>query len=127
MPSYRTSLSRVKGLGSAHEGTDHFWKQRVTGATNFILLSFVIYSVIHLAGEPLPVVRGYFASPVVAALAILFAVSATYHMRIGMQVIIEDYIYAPASKVTLLFLNTLFAALVALIAIVAIIKLSLGA
>lgn len=127
MPSYRTSLSRVKGLGSAHEGTDHFWKQRLTGALNVLLLVFVFFSVIHLAGEPLPVVRGYFASPIVTALAILFALSVAYHMRIGMQVIIEDYVHAPLSKVTLLFLNTLFAALVALTAIVAIIKLSLGA
>jgi succinate dehydrogenase / fumarate reductase membrane anchor subunit len=127
MPSYRTSLSRVKGLGSAHEGTDHFWKQRVTGATNLLLLVFVFYSVIHLAGEPYPVVRGYFGSPVVAALAILFAISASYHMRIGMQVIIEDYVHGAAPKVALLFLNTLFAALVALIAIIAIVKLSLGA
>jgi succinate dehydrogenase / fumarate reductase membrane anchor subunit len=127
MRSYRTSLSRVKGLGSAHDGTEHFWKQRITGATNFLLLIFVFYSVIRLAGEPLPVVRGYFASPIVAALAILFTLSVTYHMRIGMQVIIEDYVHAPVSKVTLLYLNTLFAALVALTAIVAIIKLSLGA
>jgi succinate dehydrogenase / fumarate reductase membrane anchor subunit len=127
MRSYRTSHSRVKGLGSAHEGTDHFWKQRITGATNFLLLVFVFYSVIRLAGEPLPVVRGYFASPIVAALAILFTLSVTYHMRIGMQVVIEDYVHAPVSKVTLLYLNTLFAALVALTAIVAIIKLSLGA
>ncbi len=127
MASYRTSLSRVKGLGSAHEGTDHFWTQRLTGVANLILLVFVIYSVIHLAGEPYGIVRGYFGSPVVAALAALFALSAAYHMRIGMQVIVEDYIHSKASKLTLLLLNTFFAAAVALTSIFAIVKLSLGA
>jgi succinate dehydrogenase / fumarate reductase membrane anchor subunit len=127
MASYRTSLSRVRGLGSAKSGTEHFWRQRVTGAVNFILLIFVIYSVIRLAGAPLDVVRAYFASPLVAVPALLFTFSATYHMRIGMQVIIEDYVHNEASKLALLFLNTLFAAAVALTSAVAIIKLSLGA
>jgi succinate dehydrogenase / fumarate reductase, membrane anchor subunit len=127
MPSYRTSLSRVKGLGSAHEGTEHFWMQRVTGAINFILLLFVLFSALCVIGQPYDVVRGYFASPIVAALSILFTISATYHMRIGMQVVVEDYIHSPAPKLVLLFLNTVFAALVALTAMIAIIKLSLGA
>lgn len=127
MANYRTSLSQVKGLGSAQAGTEHFWAQRVTAVANLILLVFVIYSVIHLAGEPLEAVRAYFASPLVAALALLFAVSAAYHMRLGMQVIIEDYIHRTSSKMTLLLLNTFFAALVALTSVIAIIKLSLGA
>ncbi|NJM34662.1 MAG: succinate dehydrogenase, hydrophobic membrane anchor protein [Rhodomicrobium sp.] len=127
MTSYRTSLSRVKGLGSAQSGTDHFWEQRITAAVNLILLVFVIYSAIRLAGEPLDVVRGYFASPFVAVLAALFALSSAYHMRLGMQVIIEDYVHAKASKVTLLFLNTFFSAVIALTSLIAILKLSLGA
>ncbi|MGF1619297.1 MAG: succinate dehydrogenase, hydrophobic membrane anchor protein [Rhodomicrobiaceae bacterium] len=127
MNDFRTPLKRVSGLGSAQSGTGHFWAQRVTGAANLVLLLFVIYSGVTLAGEPLSEVRDYFASPVVAALAVLFALSASYHMRIGMQVIIEDYIHAPASKVTLLLLNSFFAAVIALISTIAIIKLSLGA
>jgi succinate dehydrogenase / fumarate reductase membrane anchor subunit len=126
MANYRTSLARVKGLGSAQSGTEHFWTQRVSGAVNLILLIFLIYSVIRLAGEPLDVVRAYFASPLVAVPALLFAFSAAYHMRIGMQVIIEDYVHGKALKLALLFLNTLFAAAVALTSAVAIIKLSLG-
>jgi succinate dehydrogenase / fumarate reductase membrane anchor subunit len=127
MPSYRTSLSRVKGLGSARSGTDHFWAQRVTAFANLMLLVFLIYSVIRLAGEPLDVVRGYFASPIVAVLAMLFAIASTYHMRIGMQVIIEDYVHKESTKLILLVLNTFFALLVALTCLIAIIKLSLGA
>ncbi len=127
MPSYRTSLSRVRGLGSAQSGTDHFWSQRLTGLANLVLLVFVIYSVIHLAGEPLDVVRSYFAWPVVTVLSSLFALSATYHMRLGMQDIIEDYVHSEAPKLVLLLLNTFFAVLVALTSIIAIIQLSLGA
>ena len=127
MPSYRTSLSRVRGLGSAQSGTDHFWSQRLTGLANLVLLVFVIYSVIYLAGEPLDVVRSYFAWPVVTVLSSLFALSATYHMRLGMQDIIEDYVHSEAPKLVLLLLNTFFAVLVALTSIIAIIQLSLGA
>ena len=127
MVSYRTPLSRVKGLGSAQAGTEHYWAQRVTGLANLGLLVFLIYSGIRLAGEPLEFVRAYFASPAVAILASLFAVSATYHMRIGMQVIIEDYIHRESSKLALMILNTFFAVAVALTCVMAIIKLSLGA
>jgi succinate dehydrogenase / fumarate reductase membrane anchor subunit len=127
MANFETSLARVKGLGSAHAGTEHFWAQRVTGVANLVLLIVVIYSVIHLAGASLEAVRDYFGSPIVTALALLFALSAAYHMRLGMQVIIEDYIHSKAPKTALLLLNTFFAALVALTCVVAIIKLSLGA
>jgi succinate dehydrogenase / fumarate reductase membrane anchor subunit len=127
MVSYRTPLSRVKGLGSAQAGTEHYWAQRVTGLANLVLLVFLIYSVIRLAGEPLEFVRAYFALPVVAILGSLFAISAAYHMRIGMQVIIEDYIHRESSKLLLMILNTFFAVAVALTCVIAIIKLSLGA
>ena len=82
---------------------------------------------IRLAGEPYPVMRAFFASPFVTVAGIAFAVSAAYHMRIGMQVIIEDYIHAEGTKMVLLMLNTFFAAAVALTCIVSLIKLSLGA
>jgi succinate dehydrogenase / fumarate reductase membrane anchor subunit len=127
MASYRTPHSRVKGLGSARSGTEHFWAQRVTAFANLVLLVFLIYSVIRLAGAPLDVVRAYFASPMVVILASLFAISTAYHMRLGMQVIIEDYIHRESTKLILIILNTFFAVAVALTCVIAIIKLSLGA
>lgn len=127
MASYRTPHSRVKGLGSARSGTGHFWGQRVTALANLVLLAFLIYTVIRLAGEPLDAVRAYFASPAVAILASLFAVSSAYHMRLGMQVIIEDYIHQESTKLILVILNIFFAVAVALTCVIAIIKLSLGA
>jgi succinate dehydrogenase / fumarate reductase membrane anchor subunit len=127
MPDYRTSHARVKGLGSAQSGTGHFWEQRVTGAANLVLLVFVIFSALCLVGQPYAVVRGYFASPVVAVLSAAFALSTAWHMRLGMQIVIEDYIHRKTTKVILLLLNTFFTAVVALASLVAIFKLSLGA
>jgi succinate dehydrogenase membrane anchor subunit len=127
MADYRTSLSRVRGLGSARGGTDHFWHQRLSAIANLVLLVFLIFTVIRLAGEPYSVMRAYFASPFVTVPALALAISAPYHMRIGMQVIIEDYIHAEGTKIVLLMLNTFFALAVALTCIVSLIKLSLGA
>jgi succinate dehydrogenase / fumarate reductase, membrane anchor subunit len=127
MSDFHTPLSRVRGLGSAHEGTDHFWAQRVTAVANLFMLAFLIYTAINLAGQPLFVVRDYFDSSVIAGLAILFTLAAAYHMRLGMQVIIEDYIHSSGLKTLLLLINTFFSATVALITVVAILKLNLGA
>jgi len=127
MGSYSTSLSRVRGLGSSRGGTDHFWQQRLTAVATLILLTFLIYTVIRLAGEPYEVMRAYFASPLVTVPAIMLAISAPFHMRIGMQVIIEDYVQSKGLKLALVMLNTFFALLVALTSIVSLIKLSLGA
>lgn len=127
MTNFRTDLSRVRGLGSIKAGTEHFLMQRVSGAGVLLLLLFLFYSGFRLAGQPLPVVRAYFASPVVAALAALFVLVSAYHMRIGMQVIIEDYVHGKSATIISLLLNSFFAALVATAGVFAIIKLSLGA
>ena len=126
MVSYRTPYSRVKGLGSARSGTEHFWAQRLTAVANIVLLIFLIYSVIRLAGEPLDAVRAYFASPLVAILASLFAISAAFHMRIGMQVIIEDYVHDESAKLTLLMANSFFTIVVGLACAYGVLKLSFG-
>jgi succinate dehydrogenase / fumarate reductase membrane anchor subunit len=127
MADYRTSLARVRGLGSSKGGTEHFWHQRLSAIANLVLLVFLIYTVIRLAGEPYPAMRAYFASPFVAVPGLALAISAPFHMRIGMQVIIEDYIHAEGTKLVLLMLNTFFAAAIALTCVVSLIKLSLGA
>lgn len=125
--SLRTPLARARGLGSAKEGTEHFWRQRVTAVANLFLTLFLIYTVFQLLGGDYAVVKAYFASPIAAALMILLAISGAYHMRIGMQVIIEDYVHSEGPKVVLLLLNLFFTAAIALICIVSVLKLSLGA
>jgi succinate dehydrogenase / fumarate reductase membrane anchor subunit len=127
MTDYRTDLSRVRGLGAAKYGTEHFWMQRVTSFFVLILFPFLFYSVIYLAGKPLAEVKEYFASPIIATLAVLLIALLAHHMRLGMQVMIEDYVHTSSRKLTLLMLNVFFSTFVGVAGVIAIIKLSLGA
>lgn len=122
----RTPLKNVRGLGSAKEGADHFWKQRVTAVVNLVLSLFAIaLAVSHVGGGHADVVATL-KNPLVAVALILFVTSAAIHMRIGMQVIIEDYIHGEGAKIALLMLNTFFAVSVAAASIFSILKLSFG-
>lgn len=126
MADMRTPLNKVRGLGSAKEGADHFWRQRLTALANVPLTLFLVVSVILLAGKDHATVAAYIGSPLAAVAFAALIISATLHMRLGMQVIIEDYVHGEAAKVLLLIANTFFTILVGLAAIMAIIKLSLG-
>ena len=122
----RTPLKDVRRLGSAKEGADHFWLQRVTGAANALLAVFAIGLAISLAGADHAAVTAAIARPLVALPLLLFLVSAAIHMRIGMQVIIEDYVHGEGTKIVLLMLNTFFAIAVAAAGALSILKLSFG-
>ena len=121
-----TPLARVQHFGSAHGGTEHFWRQRLTGAANAVLVVGLIAVLFAVAGEPYERVVAVIGSPFVAALLILLFVSAAIHMRIGMQVIVEDYIHGEALKVVLLVASTFFSVAVATVAILALLKLAIG-
>ena len=127
MVGYRTPLARVRGLGSAKDGTDHFWKQRLTAVANLILLSFAIYLVVRLAGADYATVKKTLARPQNAIPLLLLILSGVIHMRLGMQNIIEDYVHAEGYKVAALLLNSFFTALVGLVCAYAVLKLSFGA
>ncbi|MCC7253328.1 succinate dehydrogenase, hydrophobic membrane anchor protein [Hyphomicrobium sp.] len=124
--SMRTPLKEVRRLGSAKEGADHFWLQRLTGASNLILVVFLIGLTVSLVGADHATVKATIAHPLVALLLILFLVSAAIHMRIGMQVIIEDYVHGEGAKIVLLMLNTFFAIAVAAAGGLSVLKLSFG-
>ncbi len=123
----RTPLKTARNLGSAKDGTDHFWKQRVTGVANVFLGLFLVWLIASLLGADHATVKARLANPLMSLALLATIVSGTVHMRLGMQTIIEDYVNGEAMKIVLLMLNTFFAALIALASIFAVLKLSFGA
>jgi succinate dehydrogenase / fumarate reductase, membrane anchor subunit len=123
----RTPLAKVQGLGSAKEGTEHFWKQRLTAVSNLILVCIAIWLVARLAGADFATVKRTLAKPQNAILLLLLVVSGIIHMRLGMQTIIEDYVHSEGRKVLALMLNSFFTMLVGLSCVYAVLKLSFGA
>jgi succinate dehydrogenase / fumarate reductase, membrane anchor subunit len=119
-----TPLARVRGLGSAKSGTEQFWRQRLTAVANVPLSIAFVFIVIGLLGRNHAAVVQILGSPLVAVIMLLFILSTTTHMRIGMQVIIEDYVHDEKHKFFLLMANTFFAVAVALASAFAILTLS---
>ena len=122
----RTPLGRVRGLGSAKSGTEDFWQQRLTGMASVPLTIAGVVLVVSLTGRSYPAVKQILASPLVAVLLLLFVLATTWHMKIGVQVVIEDYVYDEKMKLTLLILNIFFAIAIGLACAFAILKLSFG-
>jgi succinate dehydrogenase / fumarate reductase, membrane anchor subunit len=125
MTTFRTPLKDVRGLGSARGGTTDFWLQRVTAISNIIVIAFLVYAALALTGASRAEVKAFFSQPAAAIFGILLAISVSVHMRLGMQVIIEDYVHG-AAKLPLLLLNTFFSIFVGVATALAVTKLFLG-
>ena len=124
--SMRTPLSRARGLGSARGGTEHFFWQRVTAIANVPLAISFIVIVMALVGRNHAAAVQILGSPPVAILMLLFILSGFNHMRLGMQVIIEDYVHGETAKFALLVANMCFTVAVGVASAFAILKLSFG-
>jgi succinate dehydrogenase / fumarate reductase membrane anchor subunit len=124
--SMRTPLSRVRGLGSAKSGTEHWWLQRVTAIANIPLVLFMLVFVVMHMGVSRAELIASVHHPIVAILLAAAFVSVLWHMRLGMQVIIEDYVHTPALKLTALLFNIFFTLLLGVAALYAIITMALG-
>jgi len=121
-----TPLARVRGLGAAKSGTEHFWRQRLTAVANVPLTIAFVLIVVSLLGRNHAAAAQILGSPLVAIIMLLFILSITAHMRIGMQVVIEDYVHDEPGRLILLMLNTFFSRAVALASAYGILKLSFG-
>ena len=122
----RTPLGRVRGYGSAKSGTGHFIQQRLTAIANIPLTIGAVLIVISLIGHNQAAVAQILGSTLVAIVMLLFIISTFYHMKIGMQVIIEDYVHDERAKYALLILNTFFTIAAGFSSVYAILKLSFG-
>lgn len=124
--SMRTPLGRVRNLGSSHSGTSDFWRQRLTAVAMILLMIPVIVIVMLLLGRNQAGAAQILSSPLVALGLLLFIVASVWHMKIGMQVVLEDYVHNEKLKLIAIMSNNFFSAAVALASIYAILKLSSG-
>lgn len=124
--SIRTPLARVQGLGAAHHGVEHWWQQRLTAIANIPLIVAFVIIIAFVAGRPYPDAIRILSNPLVAILLALAVASVTFHMRLGLQVVIEDYVHAKMAKLACGIANTFFAVAVAAVCIFSILKVSFG-
>jgi succinate dehydrogenase / fumarate reductase membrane anchor subunit len=124
--SMRTPLGRVRNLGAAHSGTSDFWRQRITAVAMTLLMLPVIVVVMMLLGSNQAGAKVILGSLPIAMIMMLFIVASTWHMKIGMQVVIEDYVHNEKLKLVSIMLNNFFSIAVALASIYAIFKISSG-
>ena len=127
MTSFRTPLNRVRGLGSAKSGGHHWWMQRATAIAAVPLVLFTLGVIVSLVGADWQSAHDRLAFPPVTILLGLTFFTLLKHMRLGMQVIIEDYVHAEGWKMAVLFANTVFTYAVGAVAFYALAKLTFGA
>jgi succinate dehydrogenase / fumarate reductase membrane anchor subunit len=120
----RSPLGRAIGLGSAKEGVDHWWWQRISSIALVPLALWFVISVIRLAGADLEAVVTWLDNPVPAVLFILLIVATFYHGALGLQVVIEDYIANEGARFAALIVMKLAAFLLAALAVFSVLKLA---
>jgi succinate dehydrogenase / fumarate reductase membrane anchor subunit len=126
MSDMRTPLNKVRGLGSAKDGTGHFWRIRLTSIALIPLSLFLLGWILSVGGASHSEVREALAQPLIALAASLFILISLDHMRLGMQIIIEDYVHGEGAKVVLLMLNIFFAVAVGAASVFSILKIAFG-
>jgi succinate dehydrogenase / fumarate reductase membrane anchor subunit len=124
--SMRTPLARVKGLGASGHGAGHWFAHRTTAVSNIPLIIAFVIIIASTAGRPYGEVVAIISHPLIAIILVLAIVSVTTHMRMGMQIIIEDYVHDKGWKIVSVIANNFYAAIVAVICLYAILKVSFG-
>ncbi len=122
--SMRTPLGLVRGSGSAGSGTRHFWMQRVTAVALVPLTVWLVASLIELVGAGHAVVAAWIGSPIVTAALVLFLVTSLYHLKLGIDSVVDDYVYVPWQKVTIQLANIFGCCLIGLAAVLAVLTIS---
>ncbi|TWT15634.1 succinate dehydrogenase, hydrophobic membrane anchor protein [Reyranella sp. CPCC 100927] len=126
MADLRSPLARVRGLGSAQDGTHHWWLQRVTAIALVPLVVWFIISMLRVAPEGQAAVRAWIASPITMTMLILFIAVGLWHAALGMQVVIEDYVHTKGWRIGLDLAVKFIAAALIVAGIVAIFKIAFG-
>lgn len=124
--SMRSPIARARGLGSAHTGVGHWRAQRMTAVANVILVLWFILSAATMSGGGYEEMRAWLSSPVPATLMILLVVSVFYHAKLGVQVVIEDYVHHEGLKVASLTALTFVTLALGAICVVSVLMVALG-
>ena len=126
MGDFRTPLSRVKGLGSAGEGTGHFWHQRLT---SLLLIPLVLWIGFCIAALPADyaTLAGWVRQPSVTVALVLLIIAVFYHAQLGLQIVIEDYVASHARRTLILLISNLLCLLVGTVGVISVLKISFGA
>lgn len=125
--SLRTPLGRVLGLGSAKDGTSHFWGQRVSGIALVLLGVWFVISLASIPALPHASTQAFIADPLNSVLLLLLVTTVAYHSYLGVQVVIEDYVHGAAMKLVLLIGSRFLHVFLAVAAIFAIFRIGLSA
>lgn len=122
--SMRTPLGRVRNLGASHSGTTDFWRQRITAVAMILLMIPVVVVVLMMQGRNHAAAAQILGSPLIAIILLLFIAASVWHMKIGMQIILEDYVHNEKVKLVSIMANNFFCVVVALASAYAIVKLA---
>jgi succinate dehydrogenase / fumarate reductase membrane anchor subunit len=126
MTRLRTPLSQVKGLGSAKEGTGHFWSQRLSALALVPLIIWLCFSIASLPGMDYVSMREWLSQPVTAILMILLIVAGFFHARLGLQEVAIDYVSNHAVRTITFIAITFGAALLAVVGVFSVLRIALA-
>jgi succinate dehydrogenase / fumarate reductase membrane anchor subunit len=124
--AYRTPIAKVRGLGAARSGLQHWKMQRLTAISNVLLVLWFMFSAMALSGSGYDQVRAWLASPVTASLVVLLIISTFYHARLGLQVVVEDYVHHEGARLASLVAIALIVLALAVACIVAVLTVAVG-
>ena len=127
MNDLRTPLARARGLGSGNTGTEHFWVQRVTAIALALLVPWLLYLLISMVGHDAAHAIALIREPINAILLAAFVIAMFWHAKLGIQVVIEDYVHTRSVEITLHLLNTFLCTLGAIASVYALVRIALTA
>ena len=121
----RSPLGRVRGLGSAHAGSAHWWAQRLTATALVPLTFWFIWSVVRLSTASHQAVVDWLSSPIPLVMMLALVAITFHHLQLGLQVVIEDYVHEEPAKTASLVLSKTLCWLLALVCVVSVLKIGL--
>lgn len=122
----RSPLGRALGLGSAKEGVEHWWLQRITAAALVPLSVWFVIAIIRLVGADIETMREWVSAPLPAILLVLLLITTFWHASLGLQVVVEDYVHTPLAKLGLVIVVRLGCFAFAVAGIFAVLSMALG-